>query len=726
MNAALIPEPMLEALGWTLLHFLWQGTLVAIFLAVANSLLRKRTANARYALACTAMLFLLVLPVATFSALYTSVRPVKIETAPPMELTDERTVGRMEFADVEAVMASASAEAPNGASAAAILPAGKPSLGDWVRLRFKSLLPWLVFAWALGVLTLTVRFAGGLVIASRLRRLKTSVPICSLRHAVLDIARRLRVTRPFKLCESALVEAPAVIGWLRPVILIPASALTGLSSEQIEALLAHELAHIRRHDYLVNMFQTVVETLLFYHPAVWWVSRQMRLEREHCCDDLAVAACGNVLMYARALAELEGLRIVAPQVAVAAGGDSLLGRIERLIGKPRQAPHQFAPSLGAFISIVAVFGLVALAQLPSQKPARGQAPAPAKSAGGVYAAPSLAPAARVEARDGLKQEPASAPEVEEKATTPAYENDRVGSSSFSLPNTAAHIADGGGSVYASTPANGQSPALAGVADDKDGTVYASTAGSGRGVGMGYGQGSGRGSFVEGDGPVVAAAAASARGGFAMAAVMPDDGGDYIGEMQALGLKDLTVDQWIALKEHGVTPEFVKGMKELGYDKLSVDELIHLRMQGVTPRFVRGLNDSGYSKLSAAQLIELRKHGVTADYVHRMKDAGFDHLSADQLISMRNHGVTPEFIGEMKKSGYGSLLIDQLISLRNHGVNGSYVADLAAAGYSKLTTEQLTSLRMYGVTGAYIQKLRSHGFNNLTVDQLIKLRMHGID
>jgi beta-lactamase regulating signal transducer with metallopeptidase domain len=697
MNGALIPEPMLEALGWTLLHFLWQGTLVAIFLAVANSLLRKRTAHARYALACAAMLLLLALPVITFSALYTSVHPVKSEAALPMELTDERTVGRMEFADVEALMASASAEAPFGASAAAILPAGKPSLGDWVRLRFKSLLPWLVFAWALGVLTLTVRFAGGLVIASRLKRLKTSSPACQLQEAVSRLARRLRVTRPFKLCESALVEAPAVIGWLRPVILIPASALTGLSSEQIEALLAHELAHIRRHDYLVNMFQTVVETLLFYHPAVWWVSRQMRLEREHCCDDLAVAACGNVLMYARALAELEGLRIVAPQVAVAAGGDSLLGRIERLMGKPREAPHQFAPSLGAFISIVAVFGLVALAQLPSQKPVTDRAPASAKSTGGVFAAPSLAPASTVEARDGLKREPASAPEFEEKATTPAYENDRVGSSSFSLPNTAAQIPDGGGSVYASTPASGQSPAIAGIQDDNQGTVYASTAGYGRGAGMGYGQGHGLGAFVEGDGPVVAAAAAPVRGRVAMAAVVPDDGGDYIGEMQALGYKNLTVDQWIALREHGVTPEFVKGMKELGYDKLSVDELIHLRMQGVTPRFVRGLNDASYSKLSAAQLIELRKHGVTPEFVQQLKEQGVDKLS-----------------------------IDSLISLRNHGVNGGYIADMAAAGYSKLTTEQLISLRMHGVTGAYIQKLRSHGFNNLTVDQLIKLRMHGID
>ena len=106
-----------------------------------------------------------------------------------------------------------------------------------------------------------------------------------------------------------------LIGWLRPVILFPASALTGLSAEQLEALLAHELAHIRRYDYLVNLLQTTVETLFFYHPAVWWVSAQVRQEREHCCDDLAVAACGDVLTYARALTALEQLRGSEPQLA---------------------------------------------------------------------------------------------------------------------------------------------------------------------------------------------------------------------------------------------------------------------------------------------------------------------------------------------------------------------------------------------------------------------------
>ncbi len=105
------------------------------------------------------------------------------------------------------------------------------------------------------------------------------------------LKRILRVSAPVRLYTSATVLVPTAIGWLRPCIVLPVTALTGLSEAQIAAILAHELAHIRRNDYLFNVVQTLIETMLFYHPAVWWVGRQMRREREHCCDDMAIAVC---------------------------------------------------------------------------------------------------------------------------------------------------------------------------------------------------------------------------------------------------------------------------------------------------------------------------------------------------------------------------------------------------------------------------------------------------
>src|SRR5262249_35159064 len=145
------------------------------------------------------------------------------------------------------------------------------------------------------------------------------------------LKRRVAVSAVVYLGASLMVQVPMVIGWLRPCILLPVTALTGLSESQMEAILVHELAHIRRPDYLVNLLQTAIETLLFYHPAVWWVGKQMRIERENCCDDIAVVACGSAFEYAGALAEMEEIRGRAPAPALAANGGELLGRIRRIL-----------------------------------------------------------------------------------------------------------------------------------------------------------------------------------------------------------------------------------------------------------------------------------------------------------------------------------------------------------------------------------------------------------
>lgn len=148
-----------------------------------------------------------------------------------------------------------------------------------------------------------------------------------------ELANKLNISKNVKLRESLAVKVPVVIGWLRPVILLPSSAITGLSVRQLELILAHELAHIRRHDYLVNLLQKIAETLLFYHPAVWWLSGVVRQERENCCDDLAIAVCkGDKLFYAKTLSLLDSMR-PSNDIALAADGGSLLRRIQRLAGK---------------------------------------------------------------------------------------------------------------------------------------------------------------------------------------------------------------------------------------------------------------------------------------------------------------------------------------------------------------------------------------------------------
>ena len=301
-------QPLFHALGWTLLHFCWQGALVAVVLGCVLNLLGARPARARYAVACLALALMVALPLATFA-----------------HLASKEYRLRAAFDGTAIAIAPGMTLQVGAGDATATWPMQ-------VAVALDRALPWLLLAWLAGVVLFVVRLNVGLMVARRMRSMGTGAVPTELQQAFDALLRRLGVARAVRLMHSALVQAPTVIGWLRPVILIPASCLTGMSALQIEAVLAHELAHIRRHDYLVSVLQSAIEALLFYHPAVWWVSKQVRRERECCCDELAVAVGGDLLAYARALSILEERRSFYPEVALGANGGILTMRIKRLLG----------------------------------------------------------------------------------------------------------------------------------------------------------------------------------------------------------------------------------------------------------------------------------------------------------------------------------------------------------------------------------------------------------
>jgi TonB family protein len=314
-----------HAAGWTLLHFLWQGALVAIILACILALLSRRSAHARYLAACAALILMAVLPLITFARIVASEHsaantfPISI----PLSIS---------------VTGHGIATPPE-------------SLLYRIAVALDRSMPTVLAVWLTGVVLLFLRLGIGLIIARRMMYASTQSPPHELLRVFHRLARRIEVTRPVRLLHSALVQVPAVIGWLRPVVLIPLGCLSGLSLLQVEAILAHELAHICRHDYLISVLQSIVEALLFYHPAVWWVSRHIRREREHCCDDLAVQWTGDALSYARALSLLEEHRSVLPAIALGANGGILTMRIKRLLGSKESVD---APQLVAlaFLGIV--------------------------------------------------------------------------------------------------------------------------------------------------------------------------------------------------------------------------------------------------------------------------------------------------------------------------------------------------------------------------------------
>src|SRR5688572_1042033 len=307
-----LAHPLAEPLGWTLAHSTWQFAAVAALLAVALTLLRRRAAQARYVAACAALAACAAAAVVTFAML---------------DGDDVRAVGPLSHSGLVVV--------PSDPAMIPPAPTPAPAPADLLQ-RVEPLLPWLSLAWVAGVCALSLRNAGAWLRVRALRRRAEPLTCAPWPNVFERVCRTMRVSRPVALAHSEAVDAPGVVGWLKPLVLVPAAALSGLPPQHLEALLAHELAHVRRNDYLVNLLQTALETLLFYHPAVWWVSRVIRREREHCCDDLAAAACGSRKTFAHALARMEELRVGGGSggatLALGASGTSLLPRIRRMLG----------------------------------------------------------------------------------------------------------------------------------------------------------------------------------------------------------------------------------------------------------------------------------------------------------------------------------------------------------------------------------------------------------
>ncbi|HEV2446390.1 MAG TPA: GWxTD domain-containing protein, partial [Candidatus Sulfopaludibacter sp.] len=358
---------MNEALGWTLFHFLWEGA--AIALALGLVLLACRGARVRYAAACIAMLAML----AGFGVTLAVKLPARTAAAPRVH-----------------VLAGPLVQPEAGE------PGGRPAAA-WAPDR------WAVPLWLAGVVVLSLRRLMGLAGAYRLRHTGVRTASAPWPERMEALAARLGLRRRVALLESCLTEVPVAAGWLKPAILLPIGLAAGLAAEQVEFILLHELAHIARRDYLVNLMQSMAEAMLFYHPAVWWVSGVIRAEREHCCDDVVVALAGDAKGYAAALVTLEQRRV--PELALAATGGSLTERVRRLLRQPA-GPQSVAAPLAAVAVALAVAGLALAASQTREVP-------PPAAVAAHPAAPALVAQAPV-AQEAVAQAPVAQAPAEPK------------------------------------------------------------------------------------------------------------------------------------------------------------------------------------------------------------------------------------------------------------------------------------------------------------------------
>jgi bla regulator protein blaR1 len=625
-----ISPELLQALGWTLLHFVWQGAALAGLFGVANTICRQATT--RYALAVIALVLMIAAPVITFTAL--------VQQKDPAVRYGARGTSASAAKPVQGVSVTARPSAPEPETSAS-----EPAVILFVE------------AWFLGVVLLSLRTAGGLFVIERMRRIKMKPVGRELYLKCIALQLKMGFERVIRYCECDCLDAPAAFGWIRPVVLLPVRALSGLTEDQIEAVIAHELAHIRRLDCFVNLFQIGVETLLFYHPAVWWVSQRIRIEREHCCDDEAVALCGDVVTYARALALMEEWR-TAPSLMMAANRSPLSQRVVRLLGL--DGPTAKLRVAGMAGGVVCVAGAI------------------------------LAGNAFLGVAHAALESKASANQAQGQSNLAVSQERGSGSAIVVRPVNASTAAR----HFASTEQAGK---------DKDKETQQSASA----------EADKKESYLEG---MEAAGFKNLTADELIAMKVQGVTPAYVKEIHNLGMKP-TVDELVGMRVQGITPEYIREMRTIA-PNLGADELIGMKVQGITPQYANEMRGLGL-KSDPDGLIGMKVQGITPEYVREVQALGFKP-DTDELIGMKVQGITPEYVKAMQATGLKPD-VDGLIGMKVQGITPEYVKSMQAAGFKGLDVDDLIGAKVQGITPEFIEKARKHGFQNLTLDKLMALK-----
>ena len=572
----------LDALAWTLIHFCWQAAAVAVVYRIASLVLARGRSEMRYALSLAALLLMVGGALGTFAW---EMRSATSSPALPNIAAEMKSV---------ALRAALQQKATPGKQVVGLVSDVSSSM---------NLLRWIDGLWVLGVGVLSMRSIGGWWLIQRLRATAVDEAPEALQASFARIAVALGIRRETLLRISSAVAGPITIGALRTMVLLPLSSLTLLGPEELEMVLAHELAHVRRADFLCNIAQTLVETLFFFHPAVWWIGKQIRHERELCCDDLALKICPNPVTYATALFRLEEQRARQWRLAMALNGDqsyqTLRLRIARILGEP--VSHGGGRAVQPFSLVVACVALAA----------------------SLVAAPpvvaSFRPAMHGPIRHAAAQSAAATASTAVRPVT------------ASVMHMALHNALGQASATAS-----QKPS--------DELVQPHSSYIERMKAAGY--------DVDLDKYI--------------AMKIQDVTPEFAQTMGQAGFGKLSADQLIACKIHGVTPEYIAQLKQQGFEIKGVQDAISFRIFEVTPEFVAGMKSAGFANLTDQQLLSLRVQGVTPEYAQGIARE-FPGVTVEDVIKTRIFHIDSAFIESAKKLGFGDLSLDKLVKLRISGI-----------------------------------------------------------
>jgi beta-lactamase regulating signal transducer with metallopeptidase domain len=650
------------ALGWTLLHFCWQSTAIVGIYAVVDRCSARSSASIRYSIAlCT----LALMPLVFIASFLEQERLISLVHAGTQDFAVSK-LGTMHAVLTEQI------------------PLAAPVVGDselWLALHAKLLLPGMDAIWLAGVVLFAIRAAGGWWGLKLLRRRAQSAIPSSLQASFDRLTNQYRLSSRVVLRVSDEVISPMIFGIWHTVVLMPLSAAMRLEPEHLEAMLMHELAHIRRWDYLCNLLQTLVECLFFFQPAMWWVSRRAREFREVCCDEIAAQCCGNPVIYAEALLQMEEQRANHPQLALAFQGQgTLLNRIRRVLGENAMERRSMSGTQMAAVGIVLVGLYIAPHIAQGKKVEHEHAVSQSQSTPEVRPGPMPAANASMKTVDPIEVAPLPPALVGSQQTATI---DPVQDRTQHADQTSSEITD----LHVDRQAG-----------DKEYLEQMRDAG----YGLDLDHDPGRIVMLRSSG------------------VTPE----YAKRMALAGLGKPALDDLLTLKLRNISPEYVASLMGTTLALSGFQDIVRLKDLGISPSYISSFDGSGLGKLTLHDIESMDSRGITSEYIASLKTSGIGPVTLREAINMKDTGLTTEYAKAMTAAGFSGITPRELAALRDQGVTPEYGKWLKA-NFPDADRQSISEAIVFHIDADFVARARANGFKSASLDKLTRLKSSGL-
>ncbi len=668
----LFSDKILQAVCWTLLHSLWEGLLLAAITGLVMVASKKSSSALRYNLLSS--LFILFIAVVCFT-FYKQ-----------LQLADQNTIAETGISTNHSSHVSSE-----------ILPVQK-NFTQNISLRyyvmqfidyFNTHASLIVTIWFIIFMAKCVKILSGLVHIQRIRHYKINDASKQWKEKVAELAQKLGIKKQILLLESAIIKVPVVVGIFKPAILVPLGLLTHLPPQEIESILIHELAHIRRKDYFFNLIQCFVDVLFFFNPAILWISALIRNERENCCDDIAIHQTKSKRQFVQALVSFHQYNDAAAKYAIPFSDkrNRLVNRVRRIVNNNNHTLNpveKIVLVLGLFIFSVVFISISQGQTNPQKKQDQNKVSNPKNTI-------TQKPVSKTSAPASAKKN------ISVQTNKPQAEKNKNNSDKQSLQQVAQLQTDDEGLPSTFKGLSGdQLIALREHGVTKD-FIRAFNQ-------LGYKDIS-----------------------FREAMTLKDHGvsPDYVEAFYNLGYKNIPLNQLQELKDHGVNADFINDLKQSGVKDISLGRAIELRDHGVNTDFISEFRKIGYKDISLSQAQQLRDHGVDADFISSFFALGYNNLSLGEALNLRDHTVDADFINDLKQLGFKTISPERAIDLRNHGVDANFINGFMKLGYTDISLDDAQKLRDFGVNANYINRIKETGLKNITLENIVELRNHGV-